>query len=58
MFNILKGQENVSLRTKIRQQVRDKIRGDFLKYSDIFATYQKACNFQEPLLKHDALKDR
>ena len=38
------------------QQVRDKVRGDFLKYSDIFATYQKACNFQEPLLKHDALK--
>ena len=38
------------------QQVRDKVRGDFLKYSDIFATYQKACNFQEPLLKHDVLK--
>ena len=38
------------------QQVRDKVKGDFLKYSDIFATYQKACNSQEPLLKHDALK--
>ena len=41
---------------KANQQVRDKVRGDFLKYREIFATYQKACNFQEPLLKHDALK--
>ena len=42
---------------KANQQVRDKVRGDFLKYSEIFATYPKACNsLQEPLLKHDALK--
>ena len=41
---------------KANQQVADKVRGDFLKYSEIFATYQKSCNSQEPLLKHDALK--
>ena len=41
---------------KANQQVRDKVRGDFLKYRQIFATYQKACNSQERLLKHDALK--
>ena len=42
---------------KANQQVRDKVRGDFLKYSEIYATYQKACNtLQEPLLKHNALK--
>ena len=32
----------------------DKVRGDFLKYSEIFATYQKACNSQEP--PHDVLE--
>ena len=32
----------------------DKVRGDFLKYSEIFATYQKACNSQEP--PYDALE--
>ncbi|CAH3186279.1 unnamed protein product [Porites lobata] len=37
-------------------QVGDKVRGDFLKYSEIFATYQKACNSQEPPLKHDPLE--
>ena len=41
---------------KANQQVRDKVRGDFLKYSVIFALYQKACISQEPLLKHDVLK--
>ena len=41
---------------KANQQVGDKVRGDFLKYSEIFATYQKACNSQEPALKHDALE--
>ena len=41
---------------KANQQVGDKVRGDFLKYSEIFATYQKACNSQEPPLKHDALE--
>ena len=41
---------------KVNQQVGDKVRGDFLTYSEIFATYQKSCNSQEPLLKHDALK--
>ena len=41
---------------KANQQVGDKVRGDFLKYSEIFATYQKACNSQEPPLKHDALQ--
>ena len=40
---------------KANQQVREKVGGDFLKYSEIFATYQ-TCNPQEPLLKHDALK--
>ena len=40
---------------KANPQVRDKV--NFLKYSEIYATYQKACNtLQEPLLKHDALK--
>ena len=39
---------------KANQQVGDKVRGDFLKYSEIFATYQKACNSQEP--PHDALE--
>lgn len=41
---------------KANQQVGDKVRSDFLKYSEIFATYQKACNSQEPALKHDALE--
>ena len=41
---------------KANQQIGDKVRGDFLKYSEIFATYQKACTFQEPPLKHDALE--
>ena len=41
---------------KANQQVGDKVRGDFLKYSKVFATYQKACNSQEPPLKHDALQ--
>ena len=41
---------------KANQQVGDKVRGDFLKYSEIFATYKKACNSQEPPLKHDALE--
>ena len=41
---------------KANQQVRDKVRGDFLKYSEIFATYQKGRISQEPLLKQDALK--
>ena len=41
---------------KANQQVRDKVRGDFLKYREIFATYQKACNSQKLLDKHDALK--
>ena len=41
---------------KANQQVGDKVRGDFLKYSEIFATYQKACNSQEAPLKHDALE--
>ena len=27
---------------KANQQVRDKVRGDFLKHSEIFGTYQKA----------------
>ena len=40
---------------KANQQVRDKVRGDCLKYREIFATYQKECNSQERLLKHDAL---
>ena len=35
---------------------RDKVKGDFLKYREIFATYQKACNSQKLLDKHDALK--
>ena len=41
---------------KANQQVGDKVRGDVLKYSEIFATYQKACNSQEPPLKQDALE--
>ena len=41
---------------KANQQVRDKVRGDFLKYSVIFALYEKAGVSLEPLLKHDALK--
>ena len=41
---------------KANQQVRNKVRGAFLKYSESFATYQKACNSQETLLKHDTLK--
>ena len=41
---------------KANQQVGDKVRGDFLKYSEIFATYQKGCNSQEPPLKHDDLE--
>ena len=41
---------------KTNQQVRDKVRGDFLKYREIFGTYQKACNSQKLLDKHDALK--
>ena len=39
---------------KANQQVGDKVRIDFLKYSEIFATYQKACNSQEPPLKHSS----
>ncbi|CAH3193123.1 unnamed protein product, partial [Porites evermanni] len=48
--------ESTEEQLKANQQVGDKVRGDFLKYNGIFATYQKACNSQEPLLKHDALK--
>jgi len=40
---------------KAIQQVGDKVRGDFLKYSEIFATYQKACSSKEPPLKHEAM---
>ena len=36
---------------KANQQIRDRVTGDFLKYREIFATYQKACISQEPLLK-------
>ena len=41
---------------KANQQIGYKVRGDFLKYRKIFATYQKVCNSQQPPLKHDALE--
>ena len=41
---------------KANQQVVDKVRGNFLKCSEIFATYQTACNFEQSSLKHDTFE--
>ena len=41
---------------KANQQVEASVRVDCLKSSEIFASCQKACNFEKSSLKHDALE--
>ena len=41
---------------KANQQVGDKVRGDFSKCCEIFATFQNACNFEKSSPKHEPLE--